>query len=646
MISDETLERVRDSADIVQIVGEWVKLKKTGADFRGPCPFHNGKGANFSVVPGKGLYYCFVCHESGDVIKFVQKKLSLDFTSAVKFVGEKAGIEVIDTPTRPQAVDPNAKHWEVLASSAQWFRAQLQDVIVGREALQYLTNRGIDAAAMARFELGYSPRDDQALRKHLHSLGFNDDRQIDAGILKPAADGRDARISFRDRVMFPIVDDRGNYVAFGGRAMGDATPKYLNSAASDVYHKGETLYGMHSAKHAMRRERRAIVVEGYMDAIRVALSGIEPVVAPLGTALTEEQAKLIVRYAPEIFLLYDSDKAGQTATFKSGLALLRQGAAVRVVSLPSGEDPDTYVRAHGRTGLETQLEQAMDLFDRQVQLVERKGMFGDISRQRVAIDLLLPTIRAAVNPLTRDMYVTRLAEKTGLDKVVLLKEAEAPETVYRRGTRTTDTGTEIAIVRKDMVPGSDRWASGEPMPTPLRKFDSWSGKKGGGKWKGQGSAIQWRSSLVPPQGRIEEPAERALITAMLADRAQVERIAERHGPADFRDVHYKALFGVLLMAGPDDGFGEIADKVDDHVGYLLRELLEKDVALSPDAVDVPLNLAKIEVRPIDARLEEIKLEMRSALKEQQQELQVEEFALTKQRKTIQPVRAPRGKRRK
>ncbi|MEO7360498.1 MAG: DNA primase, partial [Gemmatimonadaceae bacterium] len=625
----------------VQIIGEWVKLKKTGADYRGPCPFHNGKGPNFAVVPGKGFYNCFVCGESGDVIKFVQKKLSMDFTSAVKFVGEKTGIEVIDTPTRPQAVDPNAKHWEVLASSAQWFGAQLQDPAAGRDALQYLTHRGIDASAIERFELGYAPRDDQALRKHLHSLGFSDDRQIDAGILKPAADGRDARISFRDRVMFPIVDDRGNYVAFGGRAMGDATPKYLNSAASDVYHKGETLYGMHSAKHAMRRERRAIVVEGYLDAIRVALSGIEPVVAPLGTALTEEQAKLIVRYAPEIFLLYDSDKAGQTATFKSGLALLRQGAAVRVVSLPSGEDPDTYVRSNGRAGLETQLEQAMDLFDRQVQLVERKGMFGDISKQRVAIDLLLPTIRAAKDPLTKEMYLTRLAEKTHLDKAVLLKEADAPENVSRRG-RTA--GTDVAVVRQDAgAPPPNEWV-GEPMPGPPRK--QWEPRTGNGQWKGRGKLSQaekWRSSWVPPSGRIDEPAERALISAMLADRGLVERIAERHGPVDFRDVRYSALFGVLLMSGPDEGLDQIVEKLDDQTAYVLRELAERLEGQRPEAVDVELNLAKLDARPIEQRLEEIKREMGIASPERQMELQVEERELTLERNTILPVRAPRAK---
>lgn len=644
MISEETLERVRDSADIVQIIGEWVKLKRAGHTFRGPCPFHNGKGPNFSVVPDKRIYHCFVCHESGDVIKFVQKKLGIDFSAAVKLVGEKSGIEVIDAPSRPQPVDPNAKHWEVLASSAQWFREQLKDPVVGRDALQYLTGRGIDAYAIERFELGYAPRDDQALRKHLHSLGFNDNRQIDAGILKAAADGRDARIGFRDRVMFPIVDDRGNYVGFGGRAMGDATPKYLNSAASDVYRKGETLYGMHTAKHAMRRERRAIVVEGYMDAIRVALAGFETVVAPLGTALTEEQAKLIVRYAPEVFLLYDSDKAGQTATFKSGLELLRHNATVRVVTLPSGEDPDTFTRTHGRDALETQLEQAIDLFDRQVQLVERKGMFGDISKQRVAIDLLLPTIRAAKDPLTREMYLTRLSEKTHLDKAVLLKEAEAPENVSRRGTRTSGGGTELAIVRKDAAPNPDEW-TGEPMPGPPQKKGPWVPRQGG-QWKGRNGkpgVPEWRSSFMPPTGRVEEPAERALISAMLADRGLVERIAERHGPADFRDARYSALFGVLLVAGPDEGLDQIAERVDDDTAAALRELAHRPQGRDIEAVDVALNLAKLDVRNIERRLEELKREISVAEAGRLDALQTEEQELTKERNKLLPMRSPRGK---
>ena len=215
-------------------------------------------------------------------------------------------------------------------------------------------------------------------------------------------------------------------MGFGGRAMGDEQPKYLNSPESPVFQKRRTLYGLHTAKQAMRRAQRAIIVEGYLDAIRLTLAGVEEVVAPLGTALTEEQARLLVRYASEIFLLYDSDEAGQKATFRSGMELLREKAAVRVVTLPDGEDPDSFVRAEGRAAMESQLSQAIDVFDRQVQLLERRGWFSDLRRSRRAVDKLLPTIRAASDPLTRDLYLARLADVTGLDKAAL--QAEAPET--------------------------------------------------------------------------------------------------------------------------------------------------------------------------------------------------------------------------
>lgn len=648
MISEETLERVRDAADIVQIISETVKLKRSGHDFRGPCPFHQGKGPNFSVSPSKGMYYCFVCHENGDVFKFVQKKLGMDWLSTVKYVGERSGIEVIDVPTRPKAPDPNAKHWEVLSSSAQWFRAQLHDPAVGREALRYLTERGLDAGAIERFELGYAPRDEQLLRKHLQSLGFDDARQLEAGILKAAADGREARINFRDRVMFPIVDERGNYVGFGGRALGDAVPKYLNSAASDVYQKGRTLYGLHAARHAIRRERSAIVVEGYMDAIRVALAGFETVVAPLGTALTEEQAALLVRYAADVFLLYDSDKAGLEATFRSGLELLRHGASVRVVTLPDGDDPDTFTRAHGRAGLEAQLTQAIDVFDRQIQILERRGAFTDLSHRRKAIDKLLPTIRAAKDPLTREMYLTRLSEVTHLDKAILLREANEPETLTRRPpNRPSGSGGGGNLNRPPVDSDDPGPVSQNASP---RRNTPWVPRPSGTPWKGRNgrpTVPEWRSSHASPTGRVDEPAERALISAMLADRGLAQVISARHPPASFQDVHYRELFGVLLVAHPDEGLDEIADRIDEETASVLRDLAHRREGQHVDAVDVTLNLAKLDARNIDVRLAEIRQELGEAEAQQDSErlvaLSLQQQQLTKERNVLLPVRSPRGK---
>jgi DNA primase len=583
------------------------------------------------------MYYCFVCHETGDVFTFVQKILKMDFTASVKYVGEQSGIEVVDTPRRAQAPDPNARNWEVLAMAAEWFHAQLMHETVGRVAMQYLNDRGIDSAAIDKFSLGYAPRDAALLRSHLHTFGFDDTRQLECGILSSREGESEPRANFRNRVMFPIVDEAGHHVGFGGRALGDGIPKYLNSAESAVFHKRQTLYGMHAAKHAMRRAERALVVEGYMDAIRVALSGVEEVVAPLGTALTEEQAALIVKHAHEVFLLYDSDEAGQKATFRSGKILLNLKASVRVVSFPSGEDPDTFIRKHGRAGLETQLAQAMDLFDLQVQMLAVRGMFTDLSKRRRAIDRLLPTIRAAADPLTRDLYLTRLSEMTGLDKSNLAKEADEPahpEYAAPRGTHTTQEPR-----GPTSQPGE--W-HGEPAPDAptTGRPSQWQGRGGRGAWKGKrdpNALPEFRSSWLMPTGSVEEPAERALIAAMLADRGLVERIAERHGPDDFRDMRYRALFGVLLVAGADEGLDQIAERLDDDSAAALHELLHRSDGQDAEAVDVSLNMRKLDVRNIGVRLDEIRKEMKIALPEQLAALQREEKELTRERMVLRAV---------
>lgn len=639
MIADEIVERVKSSADIVQIVGEFVKLRRLGTSYRGPCPFHNGKGPNFAVTQKTNTYHCFKCGESGDIFTFVQKRLGFDFTAAVKYVGERAGIDVVDTPRRAQAPDPNVRNWEVLATAAEWFHAQLLDDKVGRAALAYLHERGIDDDAVERFGLGYAPRDGELLRAHLRTLGYDDARLLEAGLLTLRDGETEPRVNFRNRVMFPIVDEIGHHVAFGGRALGDAIPKYLNSAESAVFQKRRTLYGMHTARHAMRRASRALVVEGYMDAIRVALAGVEEVVAPLGTALTEEQAAMIAKNAHEVYLLYDSDAAGQKAAFRSGLILLAHKVAVRIVSFPKGEDPDTFVRAHGRPALETQLDQAMDVFDLQVKMMTARGWFADISKQRAAIDRLLRTIRAAADPITRDMYLTRLADVTKLEKANLAKEADEPTHPEPGTSRTLPAVRTPGALEQ---PPAGEW-TGEPAPDGPPGRRPWQQR---GQWQPRRKANappDWRTSWVPPSAAVDEPAERALLSAMLADRALVERVAERHGPDDFRDARYKALFGVLLMAGPDEALDQIAERVDEETGAVLNALVHRVDGRDREAVDVSLNLLKLDVRNIDLRLAALRRELSTATGDRQTALSREEQELTKERNTLLPVRSPRGK---
>ncbi len=638
MISDEIIERVRTAADIVQIISEFVPLKRAGGDYRGPCPFHGGTNPNFSVSPKRGSYHCFVCHESGDVFSYVRKRLGLDWPSAVKMIGERVGIEVIDVPMRAQAPDPNAPNFEVLAAAAEWFQRQLADETTGRDARAYLQQRQLDEASWERFGLGFAPRDLQALRRYLHSLGVDDARLIEAGLFVVREGETELRPRFRGRVMFPILDELGRHVAFGGRALGDDTPKYLNSPESVVFQKRKTLYNMHTAKQAMRRAGRAIVVEGYLDAIRLVLAGIEEVVAPLGTALTDEQAQLLVRYAPEVFLLYDSDEAGQKATFRSGLELLGHKATVRVVTLPENEDPDTFVRDHGRAAMDAQLGLAIDLFDRQVQLLERLGWFSDLRRRRIAIDKLLPTIRAARDPLTRDLYVARLADVSHLDKVTLSTEADA---VTEHGRRRAPGGPPERSSDESMpeFEGSPVESEPAPLPPPAGDRPVWKGRKN----SKYGGGPEWKTTNVPPRPRRDEPVERSLVRAMLADRGIAERVAERHPPSSFRHAQYGALFAAFLGAPISDDLDQIADRLAPDALAMLRELTDGSVAINVEASDIGLSLSKLDARVLEFRVDEIREALLAATGAAYDALMKERLELEAEIRRLLPIRSPRAK---
>ncbi|MBL0939802.1 MAG: DNA primase [Gemmatimonadaceae bacterium] len=663
MIPDETVDRVREAADIVEVISEFVPLKRSGGTWRGPCPFHQGKNPNFAVSPSHGSYHCFVCHESGDVFTFIRKRLGLDWPAAVKFIGDKVGIEVIDAPRRAQVVDPNAPNHEVLAAAGEWFQQQLRDEAGGRAAREYLASRGLDEAAWSRFGLGFAPRDAQALRRYLHSLGADDARQLEAGLLVLREGETEPRVRFRGRVMFPIHDERGRPVGFGGRAMGDDTPKYLNSPESAVFQKRRTLYGLNTAKQAMRRASRAIVVEGYLDAIRLMLAGIEEVVAPLGTALTEEQAQLLVRYATEVFLLYDGDEAGQKATFRSGLELLRAKATVRVVSLPEGEDPDSFVRAQGRAAMEGQLQQAIDLFDRQVQLLERRGWFADLRHRRTAIDKLLPTIRAAQDPLTRDLYLARLSATTQLDKSTLAAEADAlPDRDRRalparqnRDVSSGGSGDEPPPYDGPYDGGYDGHHDGppdyaahggdvEPQPLPPPASEAKPPWKGSKRGKSQGP--DWQVTAIPPRPSRDEPVERALVRAMLADRGMAERVAERHPPDSFRDARYRVIYDVLLHAPLDEPLDRIAEQLGADVLRAMRDLIE-GAPFDAEAADIGLSLSKLDVRALETRKDEVLDAMRRTDdRETLDRLMRERLELETEIRRILPMRSLRSRPRR
>ena len=453
LIPDEVIEQVREAADLVGIIGEHVELKRTGADYRGTCPFHGGTHRNFAVIPKKGMFYCFVCHEAGDVFTFFMKKLGMDYPTAVREVARRVGVTI---PERGAiGPDPREPVFGAVAAAHDWFARQLRESPEGEPARTYLANRHFDSETSSVLGLGFAPRG-RAFLDAMQQLGVKEDLLLEAGLLVKRDEGTLAP-RFRGRVLFPIHDLRGRVVGFGGRVIGEGEPKYLNSPETPIFHKGKLLYNLHAAKHAMRKAERGILVEGYFDVLRLSLAGIEEVVAPLGTGLTSDQAELLKRHTGHVVLLYDSDEPGLRATFRAGDELLHHGLRVSVATLPEGEDPDTLVQNGGAPALERILKDAVDIFDRKLQILDRHGLFGTLPGRRRALDRLLPTIRATTDPITRELYLTRAAEKAGVRKDVLEREVAISGDVRREtGSVSASTSPASRFPTPDLPANAER----------------------------------------------------------------------------------------------------------------------------------------------------------------------------------------------
>ncbi|HUQ98257.1 MAG TPA: DNA primase [Gemmatimonadaceae bacterium] len=561
MIPDEVVEQVRDSADIVQIIGEYVNLKKQGTDFRGPCPFHQGTHRNFSVSPLKHMYYCFVCHEGGDVFRFLQKRLGMEWPAAVKLVGEKSGIEVREVDTRREGPDPREPLWEVNATASAYFQKILWDDPLGAQAREYLEQREITRETAEQFSIGFAPREIGLLRNYMNTLGFDDARLVSSGLMVQGEEGSEPRPRFRGRLIFPILDAQGRYIGFGGRLLGPGEPKYLNSPESAVFSKGKTLYAMNWAKNDVRREDRVLVVEGFFDAVRLMAAGVTTVVAPMGTALTDGQSSLLRKLTKNVFLLYDSDPPGLRATFKSADELLRQGASVRVVTLPDGEDPDTYVRKHGGPALIAQLGDAIDVFERKIQILERTGWLSELQKKRKALDRLLPTIRATSDEIMRDLYLSRASEATGVAREVLDREVNG---------KAPPTGGFSQVV---------------PRISPAARV-----RRGD------------RRARYTERGAS---AERELIRAMLHMRSRVEHIAEKIGEGSFRDPHYRSIYQALISAGPDSTIEQVSSYLDEETIPTLEQMLAEAFTQMDPERTISDSLTALRSRELDQRLADI-----------------------------------------
>jgi DNA primase len=362
-LSPAFLDELRARVQLSPVIGRRVKLVRAGREWKGRCPFHNEKTPSFYVNDDKGFYHCFGCGAHGDVIRFLTEQEGLGFIDAVKQLAAQAGMEVpSDSPEAREKAVVNDSLQALAGRAAEWFAAQLQGA-TGAAAREYLAGRGVSAGMIKEFALGFSPDSRTGLKNALKDAG--EDRLVEAGLLGRSDEG-ETYDRFRGRLMFPIRDRRGRVVGFGGRALGDVQPKYLNSADGPLFDKGRLLYNLDRAGAAARKVGRLVVVEGYMDVIGVAQAGIAELVAPLGTAMTETQLALAWRQVDEPTLCFDGDSAGQRAALRAclrALPLLTPGKSLRIATLPAGKDPDDLVKIDGAAAFEAVLAAAQPLIE-------------------------------------------------------------------------------------------------------------------------------------------------------------------------------------------------------------------------------------------------------------------------------------------
>ncbi|HSC45856.1 MAG TPA: DNA primase [Candidatus Acidoferrum sp.] len=456
-------EKVKQQADIVRVIGEYVQLKKAGQNFRGLCPFHSEKTPSFNVHPTRQIYHCFGCGKGGDVFSFVMEMEKVEFRDALKIVAEKCGISL----PRPKERSPEERREnqqrtvlvEIHREAQSWFVKQLEGTLEGKAARAYLEDRGLDRDTIARFGIGYAPSGGDVLLRHLKSK-YPEKTLVESGLI--SRDQSSARLfdRFRRRITFPIANESAKIVAFGARALGDDQPKYLNSPETPIYSKSNILYHLDRAKDALRRQDFAVLVEGYMDAIAVARAGISNVVASCGTALADSQIKLLGRFTKRVIVNYDPDTAGQAATERSLTSLLEQDFEVRVLNLPAlGDspdqpgkkaDPDLFIREKGADAYRQQLKSAPPYVDylitraRQMDLTTGEG-------KRRAVNFLLPYVQRIPNSILRSEWATRIAQQLRLDEPVL-RAALSKAASERR----SEVKVQPELVRSSAMPAERR----------------------------------------------------------------------------------------------------------------------------------------------------------------------------------------------
>jgi DNA primase len=504
-IPDEVIDQVREHFDILDVVGQYVQLKRSGRNYFGLCPFHSEKTPSFSVAPDKQIFYCFGCGAGGDVIKFMMEIEQLTFVEAVRHLADQAGIALpeADREDRPEE-DRRTRLRQALELAARLYHHLLVNTDHGQSARAYLERRGVSMETIREFQIGYAPASRQFLLSFLKRRGFQEQEMEEAGLITMRENGTGYYDRFRGRVMFPIHDAQGRVIGFGGRLLGEGRPKYLNSPETPVFHKGRNLFNLHRARQAMRKDQQAVLFEGYMDVIAAWQAGIRSGVASLGTSLTEEQARVIRRNAEMAIICYDADDAGQSAADR-GLELLHeQGVIVKVARLPQGMDPDDYIRERSAESFRRDvIYSALPLTAFKLERLKKDYDLRDEPQRLKYLTQALEVIADLSLAIEQDHYVRRLAEEHQLSLDALKQELRR---IRRRKQREN------------------------------------KGDKGQTKWNNE--YHNTKHMVGPDRRTAAHEAEKQLLAMMIRDKEIAAYVQEAIG-ADFHVDEYQAIVARL-----------------------------------------------------------------------------------------------------
>lgn len=438
-LSDDFINEIKYRNDLGELAASYMQLKRRGRNLVGLCPFHGEKTPSFNIYTENGSFYCFGCGTGGDVITFVMKIENLDYMEAVKFLAERAGMSMPEDDYDDSMSRLRTRIYEANREAARFFYGKLTSK-EGAEGLRYLRGRGLADSTIRHFGLGFAPDERFALGNHLRSRGFTEAEMIAANLVFKSRSGNSVLDRFYNRVMFPIIDVRGNVIAFGGRIMTDQKPKYLNTSDTLVFNKSYNLFSLNNAKNS--KSDALILCEGYMDVISLNQAGFTNAVATLGTALTADQASLMKRYCKEVIICYDADEAGQKATSRAIDILRRAGLPVRVISIPDGKDPDEFIRRHGDQGhaaFQNVLDNSGNDMDYRLRKLRSAYDMNDPQGKFNYLTEAIKLLCELDNAMERDIYASKLSDETGVGKESITEQVKSGLRRKERNRRREET---------------------------------------------------------------------------------------------------------------------------------------------------------------------------------------------------------------